>query len=135
MDLQKKTQRKVKFRAWDKSKKEFIEPAYVLIDGLGNPFSSEHRTPAPFVLMQYTGLKDKNGKEIYEGDKVIWKQATGGFLPSDANEYTCEIVWDRTGWACREIEAYKDDYHSQFTLSPEHIKIIGNLYQNPELLT
>lgn len=120
----------LKFRAWDKSKKEFIEPAYVLIDGLGNPFSSEHRTPAPFVLMQYTGLKDKNGTLIFEGDvveKICQKTdrvETERFI----------VVFDYDGFSLLRNNSH---YAFGFSLKGKLIKekVIGNIYENPELLT
>jgi len=112
------------FQTWDKS--------YILwgtINGAPNQIEVDPKT-----VGQYTGLNDKNGVEIYESDIVIWKQAAGGLLSPTENEYTCQIIWDRTRWACQEIKAMKDDYHSQFTLAPEHISIIGNVHSNPELL-
>jgi len=71
-----------------------------------------------FKLMQYTGLKDKNGKEIYEGDIV---KGTGG----EFNEEVWEAGWnedrDFIGWS----------------ITPQNcedgLEIIGNIYENPEL--
>lgn len=75
-----------------------------------------------FILMQYTGLKDKNGKEIYEGDilKVDWKD----------NRYKSVIgmvEWDN------ENAAYRFAAGSPSEVSWSH-EIIGNIYENPELL-
>ena len=83
---------------------------------------------------QSTNLKDKNGKEVYEGDVVTWKQASGGILSPDEHAYTCQIKWDHISWVCEDIKPIKDDYHSRFTLSSSHIEVIGNIYESPELI-
>ena len=68
-------------------------------------------------LLRYTGLKDKNGKEIYEGDIIEWQTA-----PMSAPEETCRraITW----LATQGIRPYIN------TTS----EVIGNIYENPELL-
>lgn len=86
----------------------------------------------PESVWQWTGLEDKNWKKIYEGDIVNWKQASGWLLESlrDDKTYTCFIDFFMDWWCCR---LNKD--HLWFTLSSEHIEIIWNIYENPELLT
>jgi len=71
--------------------------------------------------MQYTGLKDKNGKEIYEGDTI---QAEGG------NPNTV-LWWEEKGlWGVDEKDTYYDYLFEHYK---EH-EIIGNIYENPELI-
>ncbi len=81
-------------------------------------------TPNAYNVMQYTGLKDKNGKEIYEGDIV--KTETDKPMVVSWNKKFASFCLDRDGWM----------YSHWFgeSCEPENIEIIGNIHQNPELL-
>jgi len=84
------------------------------------------------VLMQYTGLKDKNGKEIYEGDIVEAYDGTRdvvkiGRYNVDVAEYGCPVcgVYTNSGIV----------YHALFGWDwAGEVKVIGNIYENPELV-
>ena len=121
--------RKLKFRAWDKNKGEFVKNW----DSVGEIYKKKENGIIEFLdcdieLLQFAGLVDKNGVEVFEGDVVKWQQASGGVLPADGNIYTCVIEWGFSHcWDCRCGE-------SRFTLAPSHIEVIGNIYSNPELL-
>ena len=82
------------------------------------------------ILMQCTGLKDKNGKLIYEGD-IVRKQdynALGYF-----RERICTVFWWKilAGWA---IETTLGDAYSITDYESHQLEVIGNIYENPELL-
>lgn len=72
-------------------------------------------------IMQCTGLKDKNGKLIYEGDIV----------KSIENKFTAAVFW-RGDWAAFCNNAFSGECVGP--ASPETVEIIGNIYENPELL-
>ena len=81
-------------------------------------------------LMQYTGFKDKNGKEIYEGDII-----NNMYLGFDDNQYEglYKVYWAE-GHGGFAIELIKDKYVA-FTLENlRSCEIVGNIYENPELL-
>lgn len=80
------------------------------------------------ILMQYTGLKDKNGKEIYEGDvvKVMCDD-------DEESAVTQEVKWSKWGgYFCDEEMA--GDYLPALGNPELTIEVIGNIYENPELI-
>lgn len=124
--------REIKFRAWDKENEEMYDVAMIDVE-TGEVAYTDHPTGynadallEQVELMQYTGLKDKNGKEIYEGDicncreyecfgKVEWNNEEAGF-------YFCVVV---EGGGFEEEHLY--DYIDE-------LEVIGNIHENPELL-
>ena len=120
--------REIKFRAWHKGKKIMGEVLGIDILHKEIFFSNEdvdcyeHTDFKDIELMQYTGLKDKNNKEIYEGDivtlhnskyKVIFNTKEARFVLRD-DEFESEIPFTNN--------------------NNERMEIIGNIYENPELL-
>jgi uncharacterized phage protein (TIGR01671 family) len=134
--------REIKFRAWDKEGCKMMT--------MGDLFGADkHWFKSLFyggredvALMQYTGLKDKNGKEIYEGD-VVYAQANEGKYEVKFGIYACEHndTDDRKPTDMGfYIERFNDKFHnradSQEGLgeADRYLEVIGNIYENPELL-
>lgn len=125
--------REIKFRAWDKEKKKMIvEPP------LRNSYGKwiveyEDVIKENIELMQFTGLLDKNGKEIYEGDVLSptrehkFKQPPIGLK--------CVVVWDEHYLTFSNLKDNVGD--GEYLLcesTKKHWEVIGNIYENPELL-
>lgn len=119
--------RVIKFRAWDASEKEMVCWPSLYNDPDDWFISLLEGNEPDDVLMQFTGLADKNGKEIYEGD----------VLSMDS--------WEPKNVQVRFIEGafclangkgeYIGDIHYINHADRPQSTVIGNIYQNPELLT
>lgn len=126
--------REIKFRAWDKKLKEWTNYSISNIDDtLIDYFNKEtgfwesDRGGERFVLCQYTGLKNFNGKEIYEGDivrAVGFSKWIGIAKFSDKNQ---AFVFERVDKNYRGNIVFMSQFDQGF-------KILGNIYENPELL-
>jgi len=95
----------------------------ILISGIGQLSECECDCQENLIKMQCTGLKDKNGKLIYEGDIV--KDQDGKIYNIKWNDcYAYFVLWDSD-----DIEYYTFE---EFNLTK--LEVIGNIYENPELL-
>ena len=124
--------REIKFRAWDREKREMRgEGSFIIYNEPNNGLRSGYTREViggwvELVLMQYTELKDKNGQEIYEGDIVNVKER-------DSKTYRVGLIKWGESYPERGIRSYvgKDYIGIRF---PVQIEVIGNIYENPELL-
>lgn len=117
--------REIKFRIWDCDTGEYVREGWHI--GHKIYANRDIQSPDPFgeILEQYTGLRDKNGKEIYEGDIV--KTAIGDWLPCNYTVGYGDGYW----FPLVEIE---DGYNAIDRYRPENFEIVGNIHENPELL-
>jgi len=135
--------RELKFRAWCKdwipiygSGMSYGEVEH-FDDMIGFRFHHTETTPfEKITLEQYTGLKDKNGKEIFEGDVVKYKIGYKVSEPSDEPQNVCSstgVVAFKDGeFLPRPHGFYPEDYWYGYKYFD--FEVIGNIHENPELL-
>lgn len=128
--------REIKFRVWDKKKKKMylvagidfaLEKVEIWVETLKDKvgITSKMREFSDVELMQYTGLKDKNGVEVYQGDivrctrgcphEVIWLEEYGGTFVGGMPAWYLSGLMEGYAWTGEE-------------------EVLGNIYANPELL-
>lgn len=115
--------RAIKFRAWSKRRNKWVSPmtnfSFVTAD-----LTTEFKDTEEIAYSQYTGLKDKNGKEIYEGDIVHFKTLRGKEYIGEVKSYE-----DATSFFVVAKEHYMECLDDVYAL-----KVLGNIYENKELL-
>jgi len=124
--------REIKFRAWDLIKKEMSTPFYI-----GSELSMDTISK---IFLQYTGLKDRNSKEIYEGDIV--RVANMEFFPLD-DPFKCEgtshtlaeIIFYKFGYTLRYVDGRnRPDFQWDYLDMSDSMEVIGNIYENHKRL-
>lgn len=120
--------REIKFRAWFQGKMidlQIITPLALADDipGLFIPFKDD------CILMQYTGRKDKHGKEIYEGDVITCEI----YEREDYDDYYSKKPIE-VHWSDNATGFWPLNKGSQWRSGCENIEVIGNIYENPELI-
>lgn len=132
--------REIEFRVWDNQEKVYLNKKDIAIDNLGNVFVFEgcndndadlwyvrilvEPDNERYIIEQSTGLKDKNGTEIYEGDVI--KVERDGII--------YRVEWIHGGFGLEP--RYNSPFHPRLGNVElcEKIEVIGNIHENPELL-
>jgi uncharacterized phage protein (TIGR01671 family) len=137
--------RELKFRVWDAKYKSWMptEDDAIMIDMTGQIYfqrkdqQNQHSLVADqkrFVITQYTGLKDKNGRELYEGDIILMPQDATMSHPTGESEL-CKVGMSGGAfgyWLCDRFESFLDWYGEIDVI--DDAEIIGNMWETPEFV-
>ena len=117
--------REIKFRAWDKINKDMFN-----VESINFQERRVYRDVVSYrefnnvELMQYTGLKDKNNKEIYEGD----------ILFESFGERYYKVVFENGGFRAEFKGDFDEHSFDLIDVVAQGCEIVGNIYENPELM-
>ncbi|MFP7704099.1 YopX family protein [Enterococcus faecalis] len=131
-----------KFRAWDKNTEDMVDVKVIDLEKDGSigcivDYNGINLDVSECVLMQSTGVKDKNGVEIFEGDILKIIEVTNEGI----SEYITDVIWEDCSFVFKsEGVDYYDTFLGAFSGDPNmtyplfELLVIGNVWDNPELL-
>ena len=132
----------LKFRAWDKNTNDMVDVKTIDLEKDGSigcivDYNGINLDVSECVHMQSTGLKDKNGVEIFEGDILKIIEVTNEGI----SEYITDVIWEDCSFVFKSDGVdYYDSFLGSFSGDPNktyplfELLVIGNVWDNPELL-
>lgn len=133
----------MKFKIWDKKYKEFIYNYRVYLDSHGISYVDSRTYGMTDIteeveILRYTGFKDKESNEIYEGDILTWDGDREGHSKLK-QDYIIEVLKTDKMWieVAEHTNMYMFNYDTSGSDYPEYFEdsvVIGNIYENPEIL-
>ena len=120
--------REIKFRAWDKEENKMISGDNFAFEEYAPLNDLFHNNSKKIDFMQYTGIKDYDGKEIYEGD-IVEKEIMESLFDDSKLIGVVEMIE-----GCWCIENTKKRVAKGLWSETDINRVIGNIYENPELL-
>ena len=122
--------RPIKFRVWDKRETKGRSTQNMLYDAQLHHLWQDFVDYPGYELMQYTGLTDKNGKEIYEGDIVQYNQNSS----YDNMDFIAKWSDDKLGFIFQSNSGEQLVNQTPHLNRFKHLEVVGNIFENPELL-
>ncbi len=138
--------REIKFRAWDKEQEcllswgELMDVRYNerwFVDNTDKNYINCIFNDSDYVLEQYTGIRDINGEEVYEGDIIIFNNSEiGGGITKGEVIWNTDLTLCGLGWHLWVFETNIPKHHSGFMGMDwlGIVEVVGNIHKNPELL-
>jgi uncharacterized phage protein (TIGR01671 family) len=125
--------REIKFRVWGDFGNSGGEFTYIYHCGHHNPSLNDIFNQKEFIFQQFTGLKDSNNKDIYEGD-IIKTQIYDGWDAVPYGYCNYEVKWSLVELAWRGYTNEMNELHSGVIFKDVLIEVVGNIFEDFELL-
>lgn len=126
--------REIKYRAWDKIDDEFLFSEKLGLSEFFLIIERRNEVQKSCILEQFTGLRDKNGKEIYEGDILKLTEDCRNYHYYNGRIFQCKYVIAFGTTPGLFFVSHGELIDINTARKPEKYEIIGNIHENPELI-